>query len=86
MNMNSAQTGQPTPLKTPERIAQCSEIISAMRHMLAKANTKATEQKRINKPFVSHGLANQKIRNAGGQQAVYAASEARYQSQLQAGV
>jgi len=78
--------GQPTPLKTPARIAQCSEIISAMRDMLAKASAKASEKKRINKPFVSHGLANQKIRNAGGQQAVYAASEARYQSQLLAGI
>jgi hypothetical protein len=82
MNLNSTQTGQSTPFKSAARINQCDQIISGMRQELAKANAKVAEQKRINKPYMSHGLANQKIRNAGGQLAVYAASYARFRAQI----
>ena len=86
MTMNNTQTGQPTPIKNPSRIAQCSLIIANMRKVLTKASANCAEHHRINKPLVTHGLANQKIRHAGGSQAVFAASEARFQAQLQAGI
>jgi len=43
MNMNRTQTGQSTPLKSQDRIDQCSEIISAMRNVLASASAKTAK-------------------------------------------
>ena len=79
MTMNSSQTGQSTPVKSNARIEQCNLIIANMRKVLVKASANRAEHRRINKPLVTHGLANQKTRNAGGAMQVWQDMNSRHQ-------
>jgi len=55
MNMNDHQT---TRLKTPEQFTRVNTIIASFREVLKKANVKAAQAERDNKPFVTMRLAD----------------------------
>ncbi len=77
--MNTNETGQSTPKKTSQQKERCNQVVAGFRAVLANANAKRAEHKRINKPLVTHHLAINKVRNAGGAKQVWQEMNNRHQ-------